>query len=84
MVFGFAELHAPPPPVHAPAGSDKTGAELVVLTAWVPEHPVPNVGAPQVYVRFAAATDGPPEGEKSALAWTVMDPLPVEVVTRAR
>ena len=66
--LGSGALHAPPPPVHTPAGMVSTGVCSVVLTVCVPEQEVPSDAPPQVYVSAPVETDGPPGGEKSEVA----------------
>jgi hypothetical protein len=89
-VFVAALLQGLPAPVHTPAGMVTTVVAEVVLTVWVPEQLVPNVAPLQVYfsaspVEGGVAMQGPPdEHVKSVVAFTVIVPLPVEGVVRAR
>jgi hypothetical protein len=83
-VFGFTELHDPPPPVQALAPTVTRLVCEVVEAVCVPEHAEPSVAELQVYVSCPPAIDGPPTGLKSAVALTVREPLPVEAVVRAR
>ncbi len=78
--FGSDPLHDPPPPVQALAGIVKTEVCDAVLTVCVPEHPVPSVAPEHVYFSVLDPTDGPPDGEKSEVACTVIAPLPAGVV----
>src|SRR5712692_2536595 len=78
--LGSVALQAPPPPVQALAGTLSTCVCAVLLTVCVPEHTVPNDAPLHVYVSAPEETDGPPAGENSAVACTVMVPPPVGVV----
>jgi hypothetical protein len=78
--FGSVEVHEPPPPVQAEGGRVTTVIALALPIDGDPEHPAPSVTPPQVNVSEPASSDGPPLGEKSAAAWTVIDPPPDALV----
>ncbi len=81
--FGSAPLQDPPPPVQALAGMVKTEVCDEVLTVCVPEQLVPRVAPEHVYWSALEPIEGPPAGEKSEVACTVIAPFPPGVV-RAR
>ncbi len=89
-VFVAALPQGLPAPVQTPAPIVTTFLAAVVLTVRGPEQLVPNVAPVHVYVSASpalggVAMHGPPDAQaKSVVAWTVIVPLPVEAVVRAR
>jgi len=73
-----------PDPVQSPSPTEITGVADVILIVCVPEHAPPSEEAPHVYFKSPFVMEGPFAGEKFVLPFTVIEPVPVEMVVRNR